>query len=475
MFKAFKNWRHFLEGSGKVSDTVTDHKNLEYFMTLKKLSCWQARWAEFLAQFNTRVHFRPGRLGSKPDMLTRRWDLYTDGDGQEPTATNMHPIFDSEHLAEDLVLACMGTVEEPMAAAGNTMDSKAINRDIATIGAGDDFTRKMCRQIKAANHLEGWMEQDRRLLFHNRLYVPDEGMLHVKIIHNHHDHTTAGHFGETKTMELIHHRYHWPGLKHMVKDYVRLCTSCTCTKAWCHKPYGLLKQLPIPICPWESVSMDFIEQLPASDRFTVILVVVDRLTKQSLFIPTFDTIDAPQVARLFLTHVFLKHGIPGHITSNHSTEFISHFFHSLASLLNMKLHFTSGYHPEGNSQTEHINQVLEQYLCTYMNYQQDNWAPLLPLAEFAYNNATSETTRVLPFFVNKGYHLRMTPNLLAPSSSSEAQCYIVDLDQLHAQLKTSITEAQECYQKSADRKQMVPPLFKVRDQAYVKAKFFWTT
>src|SRR5258708_20581862 len=169
MFKAFKNWRHFLGGSGKVIDTVTDHKNLEYFMTLKKLSCWQARWTEFLAQFNMRAHFRPRRLASKPDMLTRRRDLYTDGDGQEPTATNMHPIFDSEHLAEDLVLARTGTVEEPMAAAGNTMDSKAINRDIATIGAGDDFTRKMCRQIKAANHLEGWMEQDRRLLFHNRL------------------------------------------------------------------------------------------------------------------------------------------------------------------------------------------------------------------------------------------------------------------------------------------------------------------
>src|SRR5258707_814316 len=64
-----------------------------------------------------------------------------------------------------------------------------------------------------------------------------------------------------------------------------------CTKAQCHKPYGLLKQLPILICPWESVSMDFIEQLPASDRFMVILVVVDRLTKQS-----FDTIDTPQVA-----------------------------------------------------------------------------------------------------------------------------------------------------------------------------------
>src|SRR5258705_404174 len=218
MFEAFKNWRHFLEGSGEVIDTVTDHKNLEYFTTSKKLSCRQARWAEFLAQFNMRVRFRPGRLGSKPDTLTCRWDLYMDGDGQEPAATNVHPIFDSEHLAEDLVLACTGTVEEPMAAAGITMDSEAINGDIAMIGTGDDFTRKICGQIKAANHLEGWTEQDGCLLFHN-----------------HHNHTTAGHFGETKTTELIHHRYHWPGLKHMVKDYMRSCTSCAHTKAWHHK------------------------------------------------------------------------------------------------------------------------------------------------------------------------------------------------------------------------------------------------
>src|SRR5260221_2703793 len=296
MFEVFKNWRHFLEGSGEVINTVTNHKNLEYFMTLKKLSCWQARWAEFLAQFNMRVHFRPGRLGSKPDALTHRWDLYMDRDGQEPTATNVHPIFNSKHLAEDPVLAHTGTMEEPMATAGITMDSKAINGDIATICAGDDFTRKICRQIKAANHPEGWMEQDGHLLFHDCIYVPDEGTLRVQIIHNHHDHTTAGHFGETKTTELIHCRYHWLGLRCMVKDYMRSCTSCACTKAQRHKPYGLLKQLPIPIHPWESVSMDFIEQLPVSDRFMVILVVVDRLTKQLLFIPTFDTIDTPQVA-----------------------------------------------------------------------------------------------------------------------------------------------------------------------------------
>src|SRR5260370_19665522 len=55
IFEAFKNWQHFLEGSAKVIDMVTDHKNLEYFTSSKKLSRCQARWAEFLGQFNMKV------------------------------------------------------------------------------------------------------------------------------------------------------------------------------------------------------------------------------------------------------------------------------------------------------------------------------------------------------------------------------------------------------------------------------------
>ena len=73
----------------------------------------------------------------------------------------------------------------------------------------------------------------------------------------------------------------------------------------------------------------------------------------------------------------------------------------------MTLHFTSSYYPEANGQTERDNQTLEQYLRHYCSYQQDNWSSLLPLAEFAYNNAPSKTTGMMPFFANKGYH----PNL----------------------------------------------------------------
>src|SRR5260370_5487476 len=156
--------------------------------------------------------------------------------------------------------------------------------------------------------------------------------------------------------------FHWLGLQKTIADYVKSCTSCAQAKSPCHKQYGKLKQLPIPAHTWSSISMDFIEQLPKSSGYSAILVIMDRLTKQTIFIPTYDTVDAPRVTWIFLAHVFLKHGVPAHVTSDQGSEFISHFFHSLGKLLQMHLHFTLGYHPEGDGQTEWANQVLEQYL-----------------------------------------------------------------------------------------------------------------
>ena len=108
--------------------------------------------------------------------------------------------------------------------------------------------------------------------------------------------------------------------------------------------------------------MDFIEKLPMSNGSDTILVIIDCLTKQSIFILTVNTSMSPMLAKLFVLHVFSKHGVPSHVTSDHGTEFVSAFFCSLSKVLDMKLHFTSGYHPEGNGQTEHANQTLEQYL-----------------------------------------------------------------------------------------------------------------
>ena len=76
IFEAFKSWHHYLEGTPTPINIITDHKNLKYFSTTKVLTRWQAYWSEFLSQFNLVICFRPGKLGTKPDTLTRRWDVY---------------------------------------------------------------------------------------------------------------------------------------------------------------------------------------------------------------------------------------------------------------------------------------------------------------------------------------------------------------------------------------------------------------
>ena len=142
-------------------------------------------------------------------------------------------------------------------------------------------------------------------------------------------------------LHTVHMQYYWPGLQAYVKDYCNSCTTCSRTKPVCHRPYGLLKQLPVPEKPWNSISLDFIEKLPpSSSSYSAILVIVDHMTKQGLFIPTHDTITSQQLAQLFILHVFSKHSIPSHITSDRGPEFVSHFFWSFGITLDMK---TPGY------------------------------------------------------------------------------------------------------------------------------------
>ena len=188
--------------------------------------------------------------------------------------------------------------------------------------------------------------------------------------------------------------------------------------------------------------MDFIEKLPLSSRFDTILVIVNQLTKQMIFIPVHNTITSADLARLFILHVFSKHGVSSHVTSNRGLEFVLNFFQSLGTTLDMWLHFTSGYHPEGDGQTKRTNQTLEQYFHVYCNYQQDNWSELLPLTEFAYNNAPSATTGVSLFFANKGYHQNITVHPEHDIASSQACDFAVDLNELQSTLKAEISIAQ---------------------------------
>ena len=141
----------------------------------------------------------------------------------------------------------------------------------------------------------------------------------------------------------------------------------------------------------------------------------------------------------------------------------------------MKLHYTSGYHPSANRQTKRANQTLEQYIQIYCNYQQDNWDELLPLAEFAYDNAPNASIGITLFFANKGYHPRITVHPERDMASTRAHEFVVDLDELHSMLCSEITHAQEHYKETKDQKLLPHPEWKIGDKVMVLAKYIKTT
>src|SRR6202045_1336366 len=98
------------------------------------------------------------------------------------------------------------------------------------------------------------------------------------------------------------------------------------------------------------------------------------------------------------------------IVSDRGRLFVSKFWSSLCQALDITSNLSTAYHPETDGQTEQVNQILEQYLQIHANYLQDDWTSQLPFAEFVYNNPPHSTTGVSPFFVNKGYHPKLTKN-----------------------------------------------------------------
>ena len=355
IFEAFHVWRHFLEGYGTLIDMVMDHKNLEYFSTTKVLTCCQVHWSEYLSQFNLVIRFCPGKLGTKPNSSTRHWDVYPKGGNSDYATINLSnfcPMFIQEQISVSLQAM---ELLNPVIQATAIMDQEQLNSDILSALPDDPLYIAHLKEPKPR-----WSVTPDRFICHDSLiYIPDSNDLQLQVLHYKHDHILSGHLGQNKTVDLIHCNYTWPGLREFVKKYCKSCTTCMRAKPQRHKPYGLLKQLPIPERLWNSISMDFIETLLMSSCCDSILVIVDQLSKQGIFILTTIHCTSEDLAMLFVTHVFSKHGVLEHVTSDRGPEFISCFFRSLGKALDMKLHFTSGYHLEGDRQTEWTNQTLE--------------------------------------------------------------------------------------------------------------------
>ncbi|MCO5571434.1 hypothetical protein L7F22_025174 [Adiantum nelumboides] len=139
--------------------------------------------------------------------------------------------------------------------------------------------------------------------------------------------------------------------------------------------------------------MDFITTLPRTSKGNAqILVIVDRFSKLAHFIPCKKAASAPDIASLFVQHIFRIHGLPRSIIPDRDPKFTGHFWTSLFKSLGTNLLFSSAYHPQTDGQTERVNQILEEMLRHYIQNRLASWEEYLPLVEFAYNNAPHSVT-----------------------------------------------------------------------------------
>ncbi|KAL5830967.1 hypothetical protein ACOSQ4_016321 [Xanthoceras sorbifolium] len=115
--------------------------------------------------------------------------------------------------------------------------------------------------------------------------------------------------------------------------------------------------------------MDFIERLPSSHGYSVIIVVMDRLSKYAHFIPLKHPFSASTVAKAFFDQVVKLHDVPKTIVSDRDKVFVSSFWKSLFQMQGTTLRMSSSYHPQTDGQTEVVNQTLEQYLRCFTHDQ----------------------------------------------------------------------------------------------------------
>jgi hypothetical protein len=251
--EGFKHFRHYAISVPATSPVtiLSDHKKLERFSSLSKLSCRhklscrQFRWAEIQADFNFHIFFCAGCLCANADALSRRTDYELTDDSPHVTQMNRQ-VFVPDGSALCLTLAITSSAIE-LTTTSSLLDCfcAALPALLADVSGDPDFTIH-----------DG-------LVFHNKLLVPPMKDLCVEVISHCHDAPLAGHFGVAKTCELVNRNFWWPGYCRMIKLYIAGCDACLRTKPSCHKPFGLLYPLPVPDAPWTRISLDFITDLPS--------------------------------------------------------------------------------------------------------------------------------------------------------------------------------------------------------------------
>jgi hypothetical protein len=250
-------------------------------------------------------------------------------------------------------------------------------------------------------------------------------------------------------------------------EYVKGCAECQQHKVNNRPTKAPLQPIyPKPeAMPFETVALDFIVKLPISQGFDSILTVTDQgCTKAAIFIPCNEDITAEETAALYIKHMFTHFGLPTKVISDRDPRFMSKFMQEACKVTGVKHAPSTAYHPRTNRQSERSNQWLETAIRFITDQKQKNWAPYLPIAQFAHNNWPSDTTRKSPFFLLMGFNPR-ADWVHATSPIPRVTLGLEQIKEACVQAQEAMIKAQQSWVKHCDT-----PKYKEGDLVWLEGK-----
>ncbi|MBW0474897.1 hypothetical protein O181_014612 [Austropuccinia psidii MF-1] len=316
-----KPWRDFPLSLSSSFEVLTNHSSLQYFMSSNISTHCQACWAEFLSKFHFSISYCPGRLATLPDALSR-WERVYPERGEDFISNN--PMNYQKIIKQDEIQASKFFAVK-VGEFSNLIESikKSLWQDSPYRSILQDLGKGKSVQYYSLE------SSSRMFLLKDWVVVPNDPTIQLSILQKRHDSPQAGHPGQEKTLKLVKRDFYWSGMTQFIKDYVSSCQQSSRKKTFHHKKFGFLKLLPIPFGPCICFSMDFITQLPLSNSFDSILVIVDIFSRMAVFIPTMSSITSLDLPYLFIKNIFSKHGLNSSIVSDRGSLFVSSFWTNL--------------------------------------------------------------------------------------------------------------------------------------------------
>jgi hypothetical protein len=500
IIKALTEWDSELR-SVKKFKVITDHKNLEYFMTARKLSERQMRWSLTLAKHDFQIAYRPGIKGGLPDALTRREQDLPTGENDERLMERQMVLLKPEFCEAGVIPR--GLIKAAANRVAEAEDSEVEDEQLepTTITLEPEPLEQLWERVKSVDNTYNQLVQSLRdgarqfpvsagvkvsiadcsldsdqLLFRGRRWVPEDEELRTRLMQVSHDSVLSGHPGRDGTIAILRRQYFWPGMDRDVRRFVRNCKACGRNTIWRERRHGLLKPLPIPERVGQELSMDFIVGLPESNGCTNVMVVTDRLSKDIYFVPLAD-LEADTMAKAMISGVFQYDGLPVAITSDRGSQLVGIMWKRVCELLGIAQRLSTAFQPETDGATERMNQVLEEFLRNFTNWSQNDWYWLLPMARLAISNRDAASTGISPFFLKHGFHARTGQEVdlqplqrdlgSAKDPKEIGEAIVAKMRESAEFAQTSMAAAQEQQEIAANRKRVPAPAYRVGDMVWL--------